>query len=87
MPAGDASHPLPQAKGEFVVVIGPGSALDAAQPCVSDEEIAALFGQIANNVSSTRREAIKSVAQRLSLSSKAVYAALERAKPAPERIG
>lgn len=77
----------PEAKGEFVVVIGPAPDGAEAVTPISDAEIATVFGQIADNNGSSRRQTIKSVAQRLRLSPKAVYAALERAKSTAERIG
>ena len=67
-------------QGEFVVIIGPAPPAENAKPIVTDAEIAALFGQLTVADSPTRRAAVKSVAERLSLPVRAVYAALERAK-------
>jgi 16S rRNA C1402 (ribose-2'-O) methylase RsmI len=78
----DSSEP----KGEFAVLIGPGTETSGAASAVPDAEIAALFGQMTDSGLPTRRAAVKSVAQRLSLSPKAVYAALERVKSTSEGI-
>jgi 16S rRNA (cytidine1402-2'-O)-methyltransferase len=83
---GSVQDSLPEPKGEFVVLIGAATATSEAICPIADAEIASLFGQIANNGMPTRRAAVKSVAQRLGMSPKAVYAALERVKSTSERI-
>jgi hypothetical protein len=47
---------------------------------VADEEVAAKFGQITNEGSSSRREAITATARHFGISSKQVYAAIEKHK-------
>ncbi|MBA3271643.1 MAG: 16S rRNA (cytidine(1402)-2'-O)-methyltransferase [Acidobacteria bacterium] len=81
-------EPIPQgsklvSKGEFVLIIGPEETRLQNFADVSDDEIAHLFGQSTEIVGGTRRDSIKTVADKLNLSPKAVYAALERSKAAP----
>lgn len=66
--------------GEFVVIIGQST--DTAVPAsVSDSEVARIFGELTKSAQvSSRRAALKAVAERTGLSVKSVYAALERAK-------
>jgi 16S rRNA C1402 (ribose-2'-O) methylase RsmI len=85
--ADSPSGTLPEPKGEFVIVIAPAAPAAEPKRDVTDDEISDLFGQIANLGIESRRQAIKTVAERLHLAPKAVYAALERAKQAAERIG
>ena len=87
MAGGTLPEQLPDARGEFVLVIGPAIETAELSGIASDAEVALLFGQITNYGTSSRRDAIKCVADRLNLAPKAVYAALERAKSAAERIG
>lgn len=85
---------IPQERGEFVVIVGQkpenaslgaelkgaaGDSADATAP--SDVAIKALFGEMTKtNTFGSKRDAIKAVADRLGLTSRAVYAALERTK-------
>jgi 16S rRNA C1402 (ribose-2'-O) methylase RsmI len=67
-------------RGEFTVVIGPSTNIfDNGLPS-SDADIVAMFGQLANDGVGSRRELVSRTAKRLGISSKAVYAAIERAK-------
>ena len=67
-------------KGEFTIVVGPltNSVPTASRP--SDEEIAEIFGVMTNVGRATRRAAVSVTARRLGLSTRDVYAAIERAK-------
>ena len=78
-------------QGEFVVVIPaarsgdahrgsltPSTEASASRP--SDTDVLVLFGQLTEREAFGRREAIREVARTLSISSKAVYDAIERAK-------
>jgi 16S rRNA (cytidine1402-2'-O)-methyltransferase len=67
-------------KGEFTVVVGPMTKPGAATGAPGDEVIAAEFGVMANNAGLSRREAVSATAKRLGLSSREVYAAIERSK-------
>jgi 16S rRNA (cytidine1402-2'-O)-methyltransferase len=67
-------------QGEFVVVIPPARDAATTEEAATDEAIYALFGQIANNDAMDRRSAVREVAKRLSMTPKAVYEAIERAK-------
>jgi 16S rRNA (cytidine1402-2'-O)-methyltransferase len=68
-------------QGEFTLIIPPQ---DSSQDPVSeatDSEIFELFGQITENTEAgTKRDAARGVAERLGLTTKQVYEALERAK-------
>ena len=86
------TDPLP--KGAFVVVIGQSTNNAAAkaggddspsmrlcQTTPSDTDIAAMFGELTEKTTlNSRKAAIRAVADRVGLSTKAVYAALERVK-------
>ena len=79
-------EPVPE-RGEFVFILGPRQALEAEQslPRPTDRDIAVDFGQLtAVRAHGSRREAIKAVATRLGLPTKAVYDALERVKKASQ---
>jgi 16S rRNA (cytidine1402-2'-O)-methyltransferase len=81
----------PTQRGELVILIGPSTkinaeglradhGLDAAAP-PADEAVSQLFGEVTKSSEvASRRAAIRAVAERLGLSTKAVYNALERAK-------
>lgn len=75
---------LGEPRGEFTILVGPVSesakSADSAKRVVSDEAIADEFGQLIEFGAGTRREAIREVARRSGISSKAVFEALERAK-------
>jgi 16S rRNA (cytidine1402-2'-O)-methyltransferase len=78
--AAEVAAELDQERGEFVIVVEPGQEPDSASSVVGDEQISALFGRITDNGASSRREAVKLTAERLRLTPKTVYAALERVK-------
>lgn len=79
--ASEVATQLPSApKGEFTIVIGPLTKLGASATDYSDETIANEFGLMTERGGMTRREAIAATAKRLGLSSRDVYAAIERAK-------
>lgn len=80
---GSTKDPIPEAKGEYALIISPKNPTTEAVVDVPDQEIGRLFGQITENEGVTRRNAIRAVAQRLGLSANTVYAALERAKVVP----
>ena len=68
-------------QGEFTLIIPPQDASEEAPVEATDEEISALFGQITENkLTGTKREAARGVAERLGLTTKQVYEALERLK-------
>jgi 16S rRNA (cytidine1402-2'-O)-methyltransferase len=74
-----ARCPVP--RGEFTLVVpreDPASVVSQAPP---DLSIVAMFGQITElSRPSSKREAARMVAERLSLTTREVYAALERSK-------
>ena len=74
-----AEHLKDGARGEFTIVVGPMTKRTARAE-VADEEISARFGQIAENASLSRREAITATARHFGISSKQVYAAIEKSK-------
>lgn len=79
--ASEVATRLPSApKGEFTIVIGPLTKSDGSATDYTDETIANEFGLMTERGEMTRREAISATAKRLGLSSKDVYAAIERAK-------
>ena len=67
-------------RGEFVIVIPPVSTPRVELPPLEDKEVRALFGQITETGPATRREAIRTLAERTGRPQKEIYAALERAK-------
>lgn len=76
---------LPMPRGEFVVILAPGSPADGEDPAPTDAQVAVLFGQITDIAAAgSRRDAIREVAGRLKLTTKAVYEALERHKKASQ---
>lgn len=67
--------------GEFTLIIPPDSAASETQEIPSDSEIAALVGQITESERpKSLREASRLAGERLGLSAKQVYAAVERTK-------
>jgi 16S rRNA (cytidine1402-2'-O)-methyltransferase len=66
-------------KGEFTVVVGPLTKY-GAPAALSDERIAHEFGLLTESGSASRRQAVSSTAKKLGLSSRHVYAAIERFK-------
>jgi 16S rRNA (cytidine1402-2'-O)-methyltransferase len=83
-PAGTLAAKLSEPKGEFVLVLGPTAEPKIVQPSMSDRQIAELFGQTTENLDGTRRAAVRSTAEKLGLSTKVVYEALERHKVSGE---
>lgn len=67
-------------KGEFTLVISPRQEADAAHDLPGDGEIARVFGETTKNIPINRRDAIRSTAEKLGLSVKDVYQAIERHK-------
>jgi 16S rRNA (cytidine1402-2'-O)-methyltransferase len=71
-------------RGEITVLIAPSSSIASPEnipvATVSDSDIADLFGQLTEIGGGTRREAIRSVAEKVGLAPKEVYQALERIK-------
>jgi 16S rRNA (cytidine1402-2'-O)-methyltransferase len=68
-------------QGEFTLVILPGSASAKAEEPSTDEDIAELFGRLTESGDFTsKRETARAVAERLGLTTKVVYDALERDK-------
>ncbi len=68
-------------QGEFTLVIPPGSK-DAELPTVAtDDDISQLFGQLTENCAGeSKRDTARLVAERLGLTTKVIYDALERVK-------
>jgi 16S rRNA (cytidine1402-2'-O)-methyltransferase len=80
-PSAEAIASLPELpKGEFTLVIAPKSAEQIADDAVAPKVLLVEFGELTNNGASSRRDAIRTLATRHGLSSKSVYAAIERAK-------
>ncbi|MDO8793960.1 MAG: 16S rRNA (cytidine(1402)-2'-O)-methyltransferase [Vicinamibacterales bacterium] len=68
-------------QGEFTLIIPPQDSSEEGPVEATDEEISELFGQITKIVQTgTKRAAARGVAERLGLTTKQVYEALERAK-------
>ena len=72
-------------RGEFVIVIPPVATPHVELPALEDAEVRTLFGQITENTTITRREAIRTLAERTGRPQKEIYAALERTKLSVER--
>jgi 16S rRNA (cytidine1402-2'-O)-methyltransferase len=72
---------LPEPRGEFVVAAEIG---DMANKTISERpsarQIGVEFGQLTNNGSSTRRQAVATLARRFRMSAREVYAAIEESK-------
>jgi 16S rRNA (cytidine1402-2'-O)-methyltransferase len=67
--------------GEFTLIIPPGQAAEAAREALTDIEIQQLVGQITDiDRPKSKREAARIAGERLGLTAKQVYEALERAK-------
>lgn len=71
---------LRQPRGEYVVVIPAAPEPSSCQEVPSDQQIAEYFDKRHEIGVSTKRECIRQVAEHFRLSSRTVYAALERAK-------
>ncbi len=68
-------------KGEMTVLLAPPSPTEAADALPpSDELISRAFGTLLTESETTRRQAISTLARRFRLSSKEIYAAIERQK-------
>ena len=68
-------------QGEFTLIIPPQDSSEDEPVETTDEEIGVLFGQITETrQTGTKREAARGVAERLGLTTKQVYEALERIK-------
>ena len=68
-------------KGEFTVIVPPLESTEAGGAAKSDQEIAELFGQLTENTASgSKRDAARVLAERLGMTAKQVYSALERHK-------
>jgi 16S rRNA (cytidine1402-2'-O)-methyltransferase len=67
--------------GEFTLIIPPGQAAEGVREAMSDVEIQELVGQITDiDRPKSKREAARIAGERLGLTAKQVYEALERAK-------
>jgi 16S rRNA (cytidine1402-2'-O)-methyltransferase len=67
--------------GEFTLVVPPGSDELPDSPAITDSQIHACFGQMADStLSRSKRDSARLVAEQLNLSTKRVYDALERVK-------
>ena len=67
-------------KGEFTVVVGPSTNNFATAAVASDTDVVTLFRQMTDSGGASRRQAINATANQLGLSSRQVYAAIERSK-------
>jgi hypothetical protein len=67
-------------RGEFVVVIPAADSDGNKQEVPSDQQITAYFSRMENFGLSTKRDAIRQVANHFKMPPRSVYAALERAK-------
>lgn len=68
-------------QGEFTLILPPGSKAENEPLATTDEDIATLFGQLTENgVGESKRDTARQVAERLGLTTKVVYDALERVK-------
>jgi 16S rRNA (cytidine1402-2'-O)-methyltransferase len=71
---------ISDARGEFVVMVPPQSRGDKRAQTASDDMIVDVFGQLTDSYVASRRDAIRQTADKLGLSPKAVFEAIERAK-------
>lgn len=71
---------LPKEKGEFTVVVGPQAPSETPQKDTGDQEIYDIFYQLTKSEGFPRRPAIAETAKIFGLSTKSVYAAVERWK-------
>lgn len=68
-------------QGEFTLVLPPGAKVEAAPMATTDEDIAAMFGQLTEKgQGESKRDTARLVAEQLGLTTKVVYDALERVK-------
>jgi 16S rRNA (cytidine1402-2'-O)-methyltransferase len=72
-------------RGEFTIMLGPAQANAKSPvetgPPPADERLNREFGELTEKAGAGRREAIKALAGKYGLSTKIVYAAIERGKP------
>jgi 16S rRNA (cytidine1402-2'-O)-methyltransferase len=81
-PISDWLRTLPVEQGEFVLLIQPAQAM--AQQEANDLELAASFRDFSADSSISRREAIRATAERFSVSTRRVFAAIEATKNSVE---
>ena len=72
----------PAEKGELVLLVQPSRS--SALPMVNDQVLADSFRALAGNQAVSRREAIRAIADRFSVSTRRVFAAIEAAKTSGE---
>jgi 16S rRNA (cytidine1402-2'-O)-methyltransferase len=70
---------LPEPRGEFTLVVGPGTGETVAKP-VTDECIGRAFTDLVTDSRTSRRAAVSALAERFGMASRDVYAAIERHK-------
>ena len=88
-PISEAIKRLAAPKGEFTVVVNLGQSIEnemaaLAEHAPPDEQLLVELGRMTELAGFSRRAAISAIAKRHALSSKAVYAAIERAKKLAE---
>jgi 16S rRNA (cytidine1402-2'-O)-methyltransferase len=71
---------ITESRGEFTVVVGPGSEPRVDGNMVSDLEIFQEFARLPENVPGTRRQAVAQLARKHGRSPREVYAIIERVK-------
>lgn len=68
-------------QGEFTLIIPPGSKAETVTLAATDEDIETVFGQLTESgLGGSKRDTARLVAERLGLTTKVVYDALERVK-------
>lgn len=68
-------------QGEFTLILPPGSKAEIETMVTTDEDIATMFGQVTESgLGESKRDTARLVAERLGLTTKVVYDALERVK-------
>jgi 16S rRNA (cytidine1402-2'-O)-methyltransferase len=81
--AGDLAAAISDPRGEFTVVVGPSQIADQPDVATNDADIGRMFGLKTEDGRLTRRQAVAELSVELSMSSKDVYSAIERAKKDP----
>ena len=76
----DVEAAISDPRGEFVVMVPPQSRGDKRAQTASDDVIVGIFGQLTDSYVASRRDAIRQTADKLGLSPKAVFEAIERTK-------
>lgn len=85
-PISDWLKEPPPAQGEFVLIIFPGQTVRSGEEqAPRDADLAAEFWRLTNNAGLERREAIREVARRHGISTRAVFKAIEDAKKSAGR--